>query len=445
MNTARIEAGLQRGGGRARRRRLLVAARGACRPARATIVAVDLLESQARQRARTRRDALLQCGRPGRDREGEGGDRRRRRLRVRDGRQRAVRWSSRTAITARGGTTVTAGLPNPTAKWDAAGGVSLIAEERTIKGSYVGSCVPPRDMPRFIAMYRAGRLPVDRLLSERIGARRHQSRARPARARRVDPAGDPDAIVSDGPQRRRPWSAYRLHRRRRRHGGLPAGQPAVRGPGEPGAAARGGRARRLPLDPHPGRLPVLHRQSAHRLAVLAPSTKPGPQRTLDQVSARQGARRLLVDQRHDLHARPAPRLRRVGRARQPGLGLGRGAAVLPAPRGPPLRWMRGGTRSAARPRRRVAGRSAAHQLGRCSTRSAMPRRRPASRPATDFNRGDNFGCGYFEVNQKRGVRWNASKAFLRPVAASPEPEGDQQCARASAGVCAMTVGRVDGS
>lgn len=33
----------------------------------------------------------------------------------------------------------------------------------------------------------------------------------------------------------------------------------------------------------------------------------------------------------------------------------------------------------------------------------------------DFNRGDNEGCGYFEVNQKSGVRWNASKAFLRPV------------------------------
>ena len=33
----------------------------------------------------------------------------------------------------------------------------------------------------------------------------------------------------------------------------------------------------------------------------------------------------------------------------------------------------------------------------------------------DFNGGDNFGCGYFEVNQKRGVRWNASKAFLHPI------------------------------
>jgi choline dehydrogenase len=37
-------------------------------------------------------------------------------------------------------------------------------------------------------------------------------------------------------------------------------------------------------------------------------------------------------------------------------------------------------------------------------------------PASDdFNRGDNEGVGYFEVNQKAGVRWNASKAFLRPV------------------------------
>ncbi|MBB5272654.1 GMC family oxidoreductase [Quisquiliibacterium transsilvanicum] len=38
-------------------------------------------------------------------------------------------------------------------------------------------------------------------------------------------------------------------------------------------------------------------------------------------------------------------------------------------------------------------------------------------PSTeDFNRGDNLGCGYFEVNQRKGVRWNASKAFLRPAA-----------------------------
>ncbi|NIF55944.1 GMC family oxidoreductase N-terminal domain-containing protein [Burkholderia sp. Ax-1724] len=41
-------------------------------------------------------------------------------------------------------------------------------------------------------------------------------------------------------------------------------------------------------------------------------------------------------------------------------------------------------------------------------------------PATDdFNRGDNTGVGYFDVNQKRGIRWNASKAFLRPAVKRP--------------------------
>ena len=46
--------------------------------------------------------------------------------------------------------------------------LGLVAEERTIKGSYLGSCVPSRDIPRYIEWYRAGRLPVDRLLSERL-------------------------------------------------------------------------------------------------------------------------------------------------------------------------------------------------------------------------------------------------------------------------------------
>jgi choline dehydrogenase len=36
-------------------------------------------------------------------------------------------------------------------------------------------------------------------------------------------------------------------------------------------------------------------------------------------------------------------------------------------------------------------------------------------PNDDFNRGDNFGCGYFDVNQRRGVRWNSARGFLQPV------------------------------
>jgi choline dehydrogenase len=39
------------------------------------------------------------------------------------------------------------------------------------------------------------------------------------------------------------------------------------------------------------------------------------------------------------------------------------------------------------------------------------------RKVDDFNGGDNAGCAYFEVNQKRGIRWNTAKAFLKPVAA----------------------------
>jgi alcohol dehydrogenase len=70
-------------------------------------------------------------------------------------------------ITRRGGTTVTAGLPNPEKKWPLQA-VSLIAEERTVKGSYVGSCVPSRDIPRFITMYQQGHLPVKALLSEHL-------------------------------------------------------------------------------------------------------------------------------------------------------------------------------------------------------------------------------------------------------------------------------------
>ncbi len=70
-------------------------------------------------------------------------------------------------VTGRGGTTITAGLPHPDKRWELQH-VNLTAEERTVKGSYVGSCVPPRDMPRYIELYRKGLLPVDKLLSDRL-------------------------------------------------------------------------------------------------------------------------------------------------------------------------------------------------------------------------------------------------------------------------------------
>jgi alcohol dehydrogenase len=67
-------------------------------------------------------------------------------------------------MTRRGGTTVTAGLPPPEAAL-AVNVVALVAEERTLKGSYIGTCVPSRDIPRYVALFRQGRLPVDRLLT----------------------------------------------------------------------------------------------------------------------------------------------------------------------------------------------------------------------------------------------------------------------------------------
>ncbi|WP_342627120.1 zinc-dependent alcohol dehydrogenase family protein [Nguyenibacter vanlangensis] len=75
---------------------------------------------------------------------------------------------SAVAMTRRaGGMTVTAGLPpkDATLSLNIA---SLVGEERTLAGSYMGTCVPVRDIPRYMALYRTGRLPVDRLLSSRI-------------------------------------------------------------------------------------------------------------------------------------------------------------------------------------------------------------------------------------------------------------------------------------
>ena len=71
------------------------------------------------------------------------------------------------AATRRGGTTLTLGLPAPDRMFSIPA-LSLVAEERTVKGSYMGSAVPRRDIPRYIALYRDGRLPVDRLLTHRL-------------------------------------------------------------------------------------------------------------------------------------------------------------------------------------------------------------------------------------------------------------------------------------
>lgn len=72
--------------------------------------------------------------------------------------------------TRRGGTTVSAGLAPPQSQFTASQ-LGIVAEERTIKGSYLGSCDPRRDIPRYIEWFYEGRLPVDELLSSQLDLR----------------------------------------------------------------------------------------------------------------------------------------------------------------------------------------------------------------------------------------------------------------------------------
>jgi alcohol dehydrogenase len=64
----------------------------------------------------------------------------------------------------RGGRIVTVGLPNP-AEELSINALSLVADGKILMGSYMGSSIPSRDIPRYIALWRVGRLPVERLLT----------------------------------------------------------------------------------------------------------------------------------------------------------------------------------------------------------------------------------------------------------------------------------------
>jgi alcohol dehydrogenase len=67
-----------------------------------------------------------------------------------------------------GGSVVICGLPAATASFSI-NQCDIVGQEKSIRGSYMGSCVPVRDIPRFIHLYREGRLPVDRLIDGYIG------------------------------------------------------------------------------------------------------------------------------------------------------------------------------------------------------------------------------------------------------------------------------------
>lgn len=69
--------------------------------------------------------------------------------------------------TRRGGTTITVGLPGPSRMFSVPA-VSITAEERTIKGSFMGSAIPRRDIPRLLGLHQAGLLPIEKLLTRTI-------------------------------------------------------------------------------------------------------------------------------------------------------------------------------------------------------------------------------------------------------------------------------------
>lgn len=66
-----------------------------------------------------------------------------------------------------GGTTVSIGLPHPESELKLKA-VTLVGEARHLMGSYMGSSVPIRDLPRFIKLYRAGLLPIDHLVTSTL-------------------------------------------------------------------------------------------------------------------------------------------------------------------------------------------------------------------------------------------------------------------------------------
>jgi alcohol dehydrogenase len=70
-------------------------------------------------------------------------------------------------LTDAGGRTVTVGLPRPDARVSLSP-LGFVTEGRSLIGSYLGSAVPSREIPYFVGLWRAGRLPVESLVSSTL-------------------------------------------------------------------------------------------------------------------------------------------------------------------------------------------------------------------------------------------------------------------------------------
>lgn len=70
-------------------------------------------------------------------------------------------------VTKRGGRTVTGALPHPDSRLEL-NPLTLVGDEKTLKGCYLGSCVPLRDIPAYLKLYQNGRLDVDKLITDKL-------------------------------------------------------------------------------------------------------------------------------------------------------------------------------------------------------------------------------------------------------------------------------------
>ena len=201
----------------------------------------------------------------------------------------------------------------------------------------------------------------------------------------------------------------RLHHRRRRLRRLRAGQPPVGGPAHPRAAARSRRPRLQSADPHPDRARQAARIQDARLG-LSVRARSQPQRPPRRGDARQGAGRLVLDQRDGLHPRRSGRLRPLGAEGRARLVLSRTCC----PTSSASRAGRTARASIAAPTATSAC-NGARPRTRCSPPGSRPRAWPACRSPTTTTRSSGEGFGRSQYSIRDGKRCSAAVGYLHPA------------------------------
>ena len=181
----------------------------------------------------------------------------------------------------------------------------------------------------------------------------------------------------------------RLHHRRRRLGRLRARQPAERRRQIAGAAAGSRRQATRNLMIH---VPVGYSQTLKDPKVnwLFRPSRTRATAAACLVAARQGAGRLVLDQRPALHPRPARRLSTAGASSAARLGVGRRAPLFPARRAPGAPAPTSITPPAGRSTSPTSPRPTSS-----TTRSSRPASRPAFRRNPDVNGAEQEGVGHY--------------------------------------------------